>query len=68
MYQYAEHLLHAAAQALLTEWMSTKIRLELDEEDGKEAPGCSERSSPLLFTASSPAQVDYDSSNGMKPE
>lgn len=49
--------------------MSTKIRLDLDEEDAEEVlrdPGSSERSSPLPFTTSSPAQVDYDSFNGMK--
>lgn len=62
-------LIHAAAQALLSEWMSTKIRLELAEDDEEDAPcdpGSSERSSPALFASASPAHVDYDSFNGMK--
>lgn len=48
--------------------MSTKIRLELDEDDVEGAPGelcSSERSSPLL-TVASPANVDCDNFNGMK--
>lgn len=61
--QHAEHLLYAAAQALLSEWMSTKIRLELDEDDVEDAP-CD----PLLLTCASPAQADYDTFNGMKQE
>lgn len=69
MYQHAERLSCAAAQALLSEWMSTQIGLELDQDDEDDArrdPGSSERSSPLLFTAASPARLDYDSFNGMK--
>lgn len=63
----ADHLLYAAAQALLSEWMNTKIGLELNEDDVEDAPcdPCSsERSSPLLLTSAGPAQVDYDSFNG----
>lgn len=64
-------LIYTAAQALLSEWMSTKIRLELDEDDKEDAPcdpGSSERSSPVVFAVASPAHVDYDSFNGMKQD
>lgn len=64
-------LINAAAQALLSEWMSTKIRLELedvDEEDAPCDPRSSERSSPALFASASPAHMDYDSFNGMRQD
>lgn len=65
-------LINAAAQALLSEWMSTKIRLELEDDDDEEDAPCdpvsSERSSPALFASASPAHMDYDSFNGMRQD
>lgn len=63
-----------AAQALLSEWMSSKLRLELDEEEeGEEEDGlchpCSpERSSPVLFANAQPGELDYANFNGTKQE
>lgn len=62
------------AQALLTEWMSNKLRLELEEEEeGEEEDAlcdlCSpERSSPVLFANAQPGETDYASFNGTKQE
>ena len=51
--------MHLAAQALLSDWMSSKLRLELkmDEED--------DPATPAVPTAVLPAFMDYNSFDGM---
>lgn len=51
--------MHLAAQALISAWVSSRLRLELDEEDDLAGS-----TSPVAVEAAHPTAMDYSSFDG----
>lgn len=56
-----------AAQALLSDWLSSKLRLELEvEEEEDDLMGSAERRSPVAPARAQPAALNYSNFDGTK--
>lgn len=55
-----------AAQALLGEWLGSKLRLELEMEDEDDLTCTAERRSPVALASAQPAAVTYTNFEGTK--
>lgn len=54
---------YLAAQALLSDWLSSKLRLELEteeEEEDDDLMGSAERRSPAALATAQPAALNFD--------
>lgn len=59
-------LLLFAAEALLGDWLSSKLQLELEMEDDDDDLMCSAKRSPAAPTTSQPTALNYDNFNGKR--
>lgn len=59
-------LLLLTAQALLSDWLSSKLRLELEMEQEDDLICTAERKSPAALAGSQPAILTYDNFDGKK--
>lgn len=53
-------LLHLAAQALLSDWLGSKLRLELEMEEEDDLMCSAERRSPAALATAQPAALNFD--------
>lgn len=56
-----------AAQALLSDWLSSKLRLELEMEEEDDLICSAERRNPAALAGAQPAALTYDNFDGKKP-
>ncbi len=58
-----------AAQALLGDWLGSKLRLELEmeEEEEDDLMFSAERRSPVALASAHPATLNYSNFDGTKP-
>lgn len=57
-----------AAQALLSDWLGSKLRMELEMEEEDDLMCSAERRSPVPFANPKPAAINYTNFNGIKQE
>lgn len=55
-----------AAQALLSDWLSSKLRLELEMEEEDDLMCSAERRSPVPLANAQPAALKYTNFDGTK--
>lgn len=53
-----------AAQALLSDWLSSKLRLELEVEEEDDLMCCDEKRSPAALARPQPAALSYNNFDG----
>lgn len=55
-----------AAQALLSDWLSSKLRLEMEMEEEDDLVHSAERRSPVPLANAHPASMNYTNFDGTK--